>query len=192
MGRNYEFNKEEILTKSMEVFWQKGYKATSIKDIIDITGLQPGSIYNTFGDKHSLFIAAVEHYGNVITTNANKTLKAGGSPIENIKKFFEEITNRPMDKRCNGCLIVNTVVELAPHDNQTARVVKNILKKIEAAFYDCLERAVEMGEISPDTNIEALSRYFASSTHGVLVTGKTKASKKEMDDIVNVILSTLN
>jgi len=191
MGRQYEFNREETLTKAMQVFWHKGYKATSMNDLVKEMGIQPGSIYNAFGDKHSLFLAAIEHYGEVVTENTLKKLNTSGSPIENIKSFFNEIISKPMDKQCKGCLIVNTVVELAPHDDESARIVKVILKKIEKAFYDCLKKAVESGEISKEKDIKALSRYLASSTHGLLVTGKSNASKEELKDIVKVVISTL-
>lgn len=191
MGRQQEFNREETLNKAMHVFWQKGYKATSMKDLVEEMGIQPGSIYNTFGDKHSLFIAAIEHYGDVVTTNTLRMLSAEGSPTGNIKKFFNEMISRPMDKQCKGCLIVNTVVELAPHDDESAKVVNEILRKIEMAFYDCLIKAVELGEISKEKDIKALSRYLASSTHGLLVTGKSKADREELEDIVKVVLKVL-
>lgn len=191
MGRQEEFNREETLTKAMEVFWQKGYKATSMKDLVKMMGIQPGSIYNSFGDKHTLFIEAVKYYGEVITTNAIKSLNSSGSPVQNIKNFFNEIINKPMDKQCRGCLIVNTVVELAPHDEEVAEIVRNILKNIQKAFYNCLQKAVDIREIPTETNIKALSRYFASSTHGLLVTGKSQTTQDELQDIVNVILSTL-
>lgn len=191
MARMQEFNREETLTKAMQIFWQKGYKATSMKDLINEMGIQPGSIYNAFGDKHTLFIEAVKLYGDVITTNAIKTLRKDGSPMDNLKQFFKEFVERPIDKKCIGCLVVNSVVELAPHDKEAEKVIKSILTKIENAFFDCLERAVDLGEISSSKNIKALSRYLASSTHGLLITGKASATREEMRDIVEIILSTL-
>ena len=191
MGRHFEFNRDETLSKAMSVFWQKGYKATSMKDLVDEMGIQPGSIYNTFGDKHSLFIESIKHYGQVVTSNTIKVLNADGAPLENIRKFFQEMIERPSDKQCIGCLIVNTVVELAPHDEQAAEVVNTILKNIERAFYDCLLKAQALGQISGESNIKALASYFASSTHGLLVTGKSAAGRQQMKDIVDVILSTL-
>lgn len=191
MGRNFGFNREETLNKAMQVFWQKGYKATSMKDLIEEMGIQPGSIYNTFGDKRSLFIEAIRHYGRVVTSNALKRLESEVSPIENLKEFFNEIITRPMDKKSKGCLIVNTVVELAPHDEQTAGIAREIMKKIESAFYTCLKNAQTQGEIPGNKDIKALSRYFASSTHGILVTGKSRASREELQDIVNVIFDSL-
>jgi len=192
MGRNFEFNREETLNRAMQVFWQKGYKATSIKDLIDEMGIQPGSIYNTFGDKHSLFIEVIRHYGEVVTTNALKSLEQEGSPLQNLRNFFNEIITRPNDKKCKGCLIVNTVVELAPHDNETSDILRQIMQKIELSFYNCLKKAQEQREIPENKDIKALSRYFASSTHGLLVTGKSNASRDEMQDVVKIIFDSLN
>lgn len=191
MGRPYEFDKNETLSKAMDVFWEKGYKATSIDDLVDRMGIQRGSIYNTFGDKRELFLSAVEHYGDVVTTRTLKVLEADGSPIENIKKFFDIIVNTPPDRRSKGCLISNTVVELAPHDEEVAGVVKGIMKKIQTAFQNCLERAVEAGELPETTNTRVLSNFLATSTHGLIVTGKSIPDKKQLKDVVDVIVSTL-
>ena len=191
MGRHFEFNRDETLSKAMSVFWQKGYRATSMKDLVDEMDIQPGSIYNSFGDKHSLFIESIKHYGQVVTSNTIKVLNDGESPVENIREFFCEMIDRPYDKQCIGCLVVNTVVELAPHDELAAEVVNGILNNIEKAFYDCLLKAQALGEISGESNIKALASYFASSTHGLLVTGKSAAGRNQMKDIVDVILSTL-
>ncbi|MEM7009791.1 MAG: TetR/AcrR family transcriptional regulator [Thermodesulfobacteriota bacterium] len=192
MGRPYEFDKDETLSKAMDVFWEKGYKATSIQDLVDHMGIKRGSIYNTFGDKHSLFIAAVEHYGEEVTSRMINVLESDGSPVENIRQFFESIVNTPADKKTRGCLISNTVVELAPHDDQAAHAVKKILDKIQNAFYNCLNRAVQMGELPKDTNTKVLSQFLATSTHGLIVTGKSALDPKEVKDVVDVILSTLH
>jgi TetR/AcrR family transcriptional repressor of nem operon len=191
MGRNFEFSREETLNRAMQVFWQKGYKATIMRDLIKEMGIQPGSIYNTFGDKHSLFLEALKHYGEVVTANALKILERDASPMENLQIFFNEIILRPADKKCRGCLLVNTVVELAPHDSETADIAKEIMQKIETAFYNCLKKSRDYGEIPKEKNIRALSKFFASSTHGLLVTGKSNTSQEEMRDVVNVIFESL-
>lgn len=191
MGRPYEFNREETLSKAMEVFWEKGYKATSIEDLVDRMGIQRGSIYNTFGDKRELFLSAVEHYGNEVTTKMLKVLESEGSPTENIKKFFEAIVSTPDGGRSRGCLISNTVVELAPHDEAVAEVVRSLMRKIQSAFLKCLNSAVQKGELPESTNTQVLSNFLATSTHGLIVTGKSTKDKKQLNDVVQVILSTL-
>lgn len=192
MGRPYEFDREETLSKAMELFWEKGYKATSIEDLVDRMGIKRGSIYNTFGDKHSLFIAAVEYYAKEVTSRTIKILESPGSPLENIKLFFETIVNTPSDKKTRGCLISNTVVELAPHDEEIADTVRIILERIQNAFLHCLDKAVELGELPEDTDTKALSHFLATSTHGLIVTGKSAVDNKQVKNVVDVILSTLH
>lgn len=192
MGRPYEFDREQTLSKAMEVFWEKGYKATSIQDLVDHMGIKRGSIYNTFGDKHSLFIAAVDYYAEEITSKMIRVLEEDGSPIENIRLFFETIVNTPSDRKTRGCLISNTVVELAPHDKKVADTVRTVLERIQTAFLNCLDKAVERGELPKDTNTKVLSQFLATSTHGLIVTGKSALNPKEVKDVVDVILSTLH
>jgi TetR/AcrR family transcriptional repressor of nem operon len=192
MGRPYEFDREETLSKAMELFWEKGYKATSIEDLVDRMGIKRGSIYNTFGDKHSLFIAAVEYYAKEVTSRTIKILESPGSPLENIKLFFETIVNTPSDKKTRGCLISNTVVELAPHDEKVADTLRIILERIQNAFFHCLDKAVELGELPEDTDTKALSHFLATSTHGLIVTGKSAVDNKQVKNVVDVILSTLH
>ncbi len=192
MGRPYEFDREETLSKAMELFWEKGYKATSIEDLVDRMGIKRGSIYNTFGDKHSLFIAAIEYYAKEVTSRTIKILESPGSPLENIKLFFETIVNTPSDKKTRGCLISNTVVELAPHDEKVADTVRIILERIQNAFLHCLDKAVELGELPEDTDTKVLSHFLATSTHGLIVTGKSAVDNKQVKNVVDVILSTLH
>jgi TetR/AcrR family transcriptional repressor of nem operon len=192
MGRPYEFDRQETLSKAMEVFWENGYKATSIQDLVDRMGIKRGSIYNTFGDKHSLFIQALKYYAEEVTSKTIKVLESSGSPIENIRLFFETIVNTPPNRKTRGCLISNTVVELAPHDEKVADTVRIILERIQNAFLHCLDRAVELGELPKDTDTKVLSHFLATSTHGLIVTGKSARNPKEVKDVVDVILSTLH
>jgi len=192
MGRPYEFDREETLSKAMDVFWEKGYKSTSIQDLVDRMGIKRGSIYNTFGDKHSLFIEAVKYYAEEVTSKTIQVLESDGSPVENIGLFFETIVNTPLNKKSRGCLISNTVVELAPHDEKVADTVRLILQRIQNAFLNCLDKAVELGELPKDTDTKVLSHFLATSTHGLIVTGKSALNPREVKDVVDVILSTLH
>ncbi len=192
MGRPYEFDKEETLSKAMEIFWEKGYKATSIQDLVDYMGIKRGSIYNTFGDKHSLFIASLEYYAEQFTYKRIAVLEEEGSPLDNIRRFFENVVNIPMERKARGCLISNTVVELAPHDEKVAACVRIMLERMQTAFLNCLNRAVKAGELPSDTDTKVLSRFLATSNHGLMITGKSVLNPEEIKDVVDVILSTLH
>lgn len=192
MPRSLEFDREETLTKIMELFWRKGYKATSIKDIVEHTDLRPGSIYNSFGNKKSLFMAVISHYEKHRTSQMIKILYGSGSPLENIRRFFNNIIETPEERKSIGCLLSNTAVELAPHDSEIARSTGNAMQKIENAFVDCLNRAVEVRELPKETDTKSLATYLATCTHGLLVTGKTMPDKERIKNIVEIIMTTIN
>ena len=90
-----------------------------------------------------------------------------------------------------GCLLSNTVVELAPHEEDTARTVRNIMDRIETSFKDCLELAVKHKELPENTDTGALAAYLSTCTHGLIVTGKTYDSKERMQGIVGVIMNNI-
>lgn len=191
MGRHFEFNRDEALNRAMSVFWQKGYKGTSMKDLVDRMGLQPGSIYNSFGDKRTLFLEAVRKYGDTVTSKMIQVLYSDGPYIDNIEKFFNSLVRTPSEKKSIGCLLSNTVVELAPHDKEVADVVNGFMKRIEEAFSYCLEKAVSANELPEDTDIRSLSFYLATCTHGLIVTGKSASDPDRMRSIVEIIMTKL-
>ncbi len=175
----------------MEIFWTKGYEATSVQDLVDAMGINRGSLYDTFGDKHALFTAAITHYGRTITQSIEDTLDGPGSPLGNIRKLMSQIADPAPDGECRGCLATNTVVELAPHDPEVAEAVKALLRRVEKAFHRTLVRAVEIGELSPDANPRALARFLCCTIQGLVVMGKASASRSTIKDIVKVTLSTM-
>lgn len=191
MGRHFGFNREEALTKAMNVFWQKGFRSTSMKDLVDNMGIQPGSIYNTFGDKRTLFIEAVKHYDDVITSRMLRVLYSPGSPVTNLRAFFEQLIETPEEAKTRGCLLSNSIVEVAPHDREIAEILNKLFLKEQEAFKQCLSKAVEQGEIDKNTDIDSLSSYLVTCTHGLLVTGKSLPEKKRMKAVVDVIMSNM-
>ncbi len=191
VGRPKEFDEQEALERAMEVFWTYGYEATSVQDLLDAMGIHRGSMYDTFGDKHALFTAAINHYGRTITQSVEDTLDGPGSPLGNIRKLLGRMAAPAADGKCRGCLATNTVIELAPHDQEVAEAVKALLGRVEKAFHRTLERAVESGELSPDANTRALARFLSCTLQGLVVMGKAAASRSTIKDILNVTLSAV-
>ena len=135
MARHKEFDKEEVLEKAMTTFWRYGYEGTSIQNLVENMGINRGSIYDTFGDKHSLFLAAIAHYNETVVKKAILALEApGASKQALIDQFYSIIARAVADKDRKGCLLTNTVVELCPHDPDTASRIAADLKRIENAF----------------------------------------------------------
>ena len=192
MARHKEFEREEVLDKAMDLFWRQGYEATSIQDLVSYMGINRGSIYDTFGDKHQLFLAALERYLDNVSQKLQK-LENSPTGIAAIREFFLELLeSRTGEKGTQGCMITNSTVELILDDPHTASRIQSQLARMEKAFYQALTRAQAQGEIRPQHNLHALARFLVSSAHGSAVIAKTAPQKEVLEDIVNVTLSVLN
>jgi TetR/AcrR family transcriptional repressor of nem operon len=192
VARPKEFEHDVVLDRAMQVFWSRGYKATSIQHLVDRMGIQRGSLYATFGDKRALFFAAIERYDRVVTTRLLAALDGTASGTDAIQKFFRlkvELAVEP--RRPRGCLVTNSAAELASRDRGTATRVGAVLAKIEAAFHRAIVRAQQAGEIDRARDPRALARFLTSSAQGLSVMAKTFPERAHLDDIVTVVLAAL-
>jgi TetR/AcrR family transcriptional repressor of nem operon len=191
VGRPKEFDRDAALQKAMELFWTRGYEATGLRDLLDHMGIGRQSLYDTFGDKHGLFVAAVKHYDQCVAEGVIDQLRAAGSPLQNVRKTLVAIADGVTDGKCRGCLLTNTLVEVAPHDPEVAAAAKSVLSRIENGFRRTLQDAVTAGELPKDANVRALARFFTSTIQGLVVMGKSSVSRAAVKDIVSVALSVL-
>ena len=192
VGRPKQFLEEEALEKAMEVFWAQGYEAASVQDLLEAMGINRGSMYDTFGDKHSLFLQVVEHYRAQVRQRMARILDAPGSPVGNIKKLLNGAVEMGCVPRCRGCLLTNSTVELAPHDDEVAAAVRASLGETERAFHRTLRKAVEAGEINAGADTRALARFLNGTLQGLVVMGKASLGRPVMEDAVRVALSALD
>lgn len=175
----------------MELFWRNGYEATSLAELLRVMGIGRQSLYNTFGDKHTLFLEAARHYIDSNGQHLLNALQAPGSPVGNIRKALEQVVDFLAGGECRGCLVTNSIVELAPHDEEVAKLVQLMIGRTEKAFKTALDRAVENGEILAGTDTKAVARFLNNTVHGLVVMGKASASRAVLKDVVRVALSTL-
>ncbi len=190
-GRPTEFDRNEALQKAMRLFWHNGYEATGLTDLTREMGIGRQSLYNAFGDKHSLFVEAVTCYASRNSQPLFDILQAPGSSLSNIRKALAAVVSVVSGEDCCGCLVTNSIVELAPHDDEIAKVVRSAVNRIEKAFKATLDRAVESKEISADTDTRAVARFLNCTLQGIGVMGKASASKAAMNDVVTVALSKM-
>ncbi len=192
MARPKEFERDVVLDRAMQVFWSRGYEATSIQHLVARMGIQRGSLYDTFGDKRGLFFAAIERYDRVVTAKLLETLDGPGSGTEAIRRFFRLKVDLSLEPgRPRGCLVTNSTAELASRDRGTATRVGAVLAKIEAAFHRAVVRAQKAGEIDPARNPRALARFLTSSAQGLSVMAKASPDRAVLHDIVKVTLAAL-
>jgi TetR/AcrR family transcriptional repressor of nem operon len=193
VARPREFERDVVLDRAMRVFWSRGYEAASIQRLVDHMGIQRGSLYDTFGDKRSLFLAAIDRYDRVVTARLLATLDGPASGIDAIRAFFRLKIELSLEAgRPRGCLVTNSVTELGSRDRGAASKVGSVLTKIEAAFLGAVIRAQRTDEIDPARDSRALARFLTSSAQGLSVMAKTFPERAVLDDIVTVILTAVS
>lgn len=192
MARTKEFNPDNALNVAMEIFWQRGYEATSVQDLCVQMGINKGSFYNTFGSKRALFLAALDRYVK-LHEPAPDLVESLGSAKEAIAQIFYDIRELSIaDVNCHGCMMVNTIVELAPHDAEIATLSEANRKDYEDTFYHLLSIAREMEEVSAKLDLRATARFLTNAMYGLRVTAKTVRDRAILEDIVNTTLSVLH
>lgn len=192
MARTKEFDQTRALDKALEVFWRKGYTATSIQDLVAHMGINRQSIYDTFGDKHRLFIAALQRYRQQTRPSMAQVFATTESPLAAIQQILTGMVDEAMaDPHHRGCFMNNSTVELAPHDPETACVVQENGEEVQRMFQEAILRAQELGEIAADRDATALARFLLSSIQGLRVMSKMTNDRAVLQDIVDVTMSAL-
>lgn len=190
MARPKEFDVDASLERAMNLFWLKGYEATSLDDLLEHMGIGRQSLYNTFGDKHRLFLATLERYRRDRLERGLVRLEAPDASVNAIR----EVCNAAVefygsDRR--SCFLANSTLELACKDKQVARIAQAYTARMEKAFLNAIRNAIQAGEIRADKNPRALARHLTNSVCGVTVLSKAGASRKALHDAMEVALSVL-
>jgi len=193
--RTKEFETDEIADAAMQVFWRRGYAATSVQDLVDGTGLSRSSLYSTFQNKQGLYQQALRRYELLTTLNNVKLLSGSGSPKALIRQLLLNIVEDELsDSEHKGCLVANACLELAGHDEKVAEFVVSNLQKIQHALENLLIKAQQTGEISSTQNPRALASFFVNTIQGLRVLGKgspLQERRKSLMDVIEVALSVL-
>jgi TetR/AcrR family transcriptional regulator, transcriptional repressor for nem operon len=193
VGRPKEFDVDEALAKAMEVFWAKGYDGASVCDLTAGMGVQKASLYGTFGDKRSLFVAALDRYQEAGCERVRERLESGASPRTAIREFFFCVAQEAAaDDAKKGCFCVNAAVELAPHDAAVAEQMRRHAERMESLLKKAIERGVAAGELSKSIEAGPAARFLYCVLLGLHVVGKTGPGEKKLKDIVRVALAVLD
>lgn len=192
MARTKVFNEDVILGKAMNLFWEKGYNATSAQDLVDGLGISRSSLYDTYGDKHSLFVKALKQYRSERIDPIIKGVDSAEDIEAYIRNVFEVVKADALsENRSKGCFMVNSAVELATVDQDVANIANAIMQDTENAITKAIKKGQEQGVFSTGHSARSLSRFIFNSLNGLRVTMKFDTNKKTFDDIVNVCLSAL-
>jgi len=193
MARSKDFDESEVLAKAVRLFWLKGYNGTSMQDLVDALGISRSSLYDTYVDKHTLYLKALEFYqstgGNQLCDIVANTESAKAA----VKELLHLITGSLLkDKQHKGCFMVNAEVEVAPHDAKVKEIVCKNDKQVEEAFHRAIKKGQESGEISNKQDAKALTHFFLNTIKGIRVSAKSTTDKAFFNDIIKTSLSVLD
>jgi len=192
MARTKEFDENTILTKAMNLFWCKGYNATSAQDLVDGLGISRSSLYDTFGDKHNLFVLSLKEYRKQMAGGLIEMIENSTNAEKTIKQIFQVATTETLeDKLQKGCFMVNSTIELAASDREIAKIVNENMQDIENALCSIIKKGQDEGQFNSNYSALSLSRFLFNTISGIRVASKSGADKKVYDDIVKVTLSVL-
>jgi TetR/AcrR family transcriptional repressor of nem operon len=192
IGRPIQFDPDRALKSAMQLFWQKGYEATSLQDLLKVTGLSKSSLYKEFGNKHALFERSIELYRGDMVKNMEDMLSKADSGLEFIQQFFQEVAKETRGKNARrGCLVMNTATEFSQSDPVISRLVKRGTTSFRDTFESAILRAQAEGDIPETIDSKVLATYLMSSMSGLKTQIKAGASADEVKSITKIILSTL-
>lgn len=191
MPRKKKYNREEVTEKAMQVFWNNGYKATSMRALEEAMGINLYSIYAEFDSKEGVFLETLKRYQQLNKNVILKQLIDSQGDLEDIRQFFYGFVNSvKTGKTPNGCLFANTAMEFGETDEKIMQQLHIFFKLIKKAYVDLLEKAKQKGDLSPSADIHKYANYLITCTEGLSLTAKV-LEEQQLSDFIETSLSVL-
>jgi TetR/AcrR family transcriptional regulator, transcriptional repressor for nem operon len=193
MARPRGFDETVALDAAIECFRRRGYEATSVRDLTDCMGIGPTSLYNSFGDKRALFIKALERYVDCSVRARLARLESSLPPKQAVRTLIEDVVERSLtDRTRGGCLLINSALEIAPHDPEVGAEIAKRLGEIEGFFRRSISAAQSSGTVSRKLNSSDFARLLLSVLLGIRVLARSKPERTLLEGVARPALSLLN
>ncbi|RDJ23178.1 TetR/AcrR family transcriptional regulator [Bosea caraganae] len=193
MARPREFEEVAVLDAAVQRFWSHGYEASSMRDLASAMGITGASLYNAFGDKRSLYRRALDRY--VESTVAERVSRLEGllPPRRAIEGFFDEVIERSLsDPQRKGCMLVNSALELAPHDPEFRDAVAEVTDRIEAFFRRCAVAGQRDGTITTAQTADDLARHLLAVLFGLRALSRVRPERALLEGLVRPAYALLD
>ncbi|MFP3991213.1 helix-turn-helix domain-containing protein [Streptomyces sp. E11-3] len=194
MARTKEFDPDAALQSALELFWRRGYEATSMADLVEHLGIGRASLYATFGNKRELYLKAMDRYTQTLDPILLDELSQPGPVLPAVRAVVRRFAAEASadEVRLNGCFVTNTAAELAPHDPAAARRVEIGWDHLETPLRAALVRAQAQGELSRVRDPLALARMLLVLLQGIRVVGKASGDPARVRDAAEQALLLLD
>ena len=193
MARVKAFDEERALDKAVDCFWSRGYEATSVRDLGEAMEIGGASLYNAFGDKRTLFVKCLERYANRSSRERMARIEEKHAPKDAIRTFLAEIIERSLkDPDCKGCLLVNSALDVAPHDAAISKAVAGYLDEIRDFFRRNIETARRAGTMPKSIDAEVVSGHLLGVLMGIRALTRVKPDRKLLESVARPALALLD
>ena len=191
MARPTKYCREDMLAKATDLFWDRGYRGVSIKDLVSETGVLAGSIYGCFGSKDGIFTECVHHYAQQ-SAESYRAAEAAGSPLQQIEALFDNMTaESELESNRRGCFVTNALLEIAPDRPEISKVLNHYIGRSENWIAERLRAAQDAGEILPDVDVENLAACVFGVMYGIKVKVRANESAERIQSFKRTMLASL-
>ncbi|WP_339300267.1 TetR/AcrR family transcriptional regulator [Paenibacillus sp. FSL K6-2441] len=190
MARSKEFDEKEVLLKAMRLFWEQGYEKTSLQDLVEHMGVHRRSLYDTFGDKHTLYIKTMEQYARITNAAIKAEVQRGRTALESIRLIFDYLIETNGEQP-NGCFFVNSATELAYRDPEVSKLTSELFGNEEQLLTELIQQGQQAGDISPELDPRLLASSLHATLLGIRVMRRTSTDKQKLHQIAEVSMEML-
>lgn len=192
MSAEKKFDRDEVLDRAMQAFWARGYQATSIQDIVELTGVNRASLYQTYGDKRELFLACLKLYDETRRRQVLEKLEASNPPLEAIRGLFAGFAAVAMRRGgAKGCFLTNVALEIAPYDPAVRRFVARSHKEIESFFGRMIRKGNKQGAIPDYVKPDETARGLLAALLGLIVLTRSQPDRQLLTGVVDEAMNRL-
>ena len=193
MARPVEFDENKVLTNVMEQFWKEGYEASSVQKLLDCTGINRGTLYNSFGDKDTFFKSCVDQYNKMVDKQIAASLKNDKlNAWDAIQAYFDESVTAVSNKhRSMGCLLVNSICESINYDKEMRKVVRGSLASIRKPLLARLKEAHKNKKMKKGISAEFAADVLMNTLHGIRVNSRDGKNSKQLNDMLKFAVASL-
>jgi TetR/AcrR family transcriptional repressor of nem operon len=191
MPRAREYDESALISLAMNTFWSRGYRGTSIEDLVSESGVSRASLYTAYPDKRGLFIQSIKRYLDEIVEGNVRRLNEVEPAGEAIRQFFITLVSAPAARLRRGCLLTNSAAELSTMDKETAALIRSALKRMEDAFCARLVEARKAGDLTAGVNPRSYARQLVTLLQGIRIMSRVDVDRKTLKDVVKAALSAL-
>jgi TetR/AcrR family transcriptional repressor of nem operon len=192
MARPREFDEDTVLEAATQGFWINGYEATSMRDLADRTGMTTPSLYNAFGDKRAIYRLVLDRYIRLALESCSAIFGGEDPPLRALERYFDALIEEALaDALQKGCFVVNTALEVAPHDADFRDLVTNVFDQIEKYLRNCIFSGQSDGTIQTKLPAADLARLFLAATLGIRVLARTNSERELLTGVARPLFALL-